>query len=59
MTDTSAKKERSVFAQLNERGNLEVKWTLTDKSITDPVYIDLPPRKTLPIIFVPGIMGSN
>lgn len=34
-------------------------WTLTPKHLTDPVVLLLPPEEVLPVIFVPGIMGSN
>jgi pimeloyl-ACP methyl ester carboxylesterase len=34
-------------------------WTLTPSHITDPVHCILPPDGVLPVIFVPGIMGSN
>jgi len=35
------------------------KWNLTNPSITDPVILPLGPPHILPVIFVPGIMGSN
>lgn len=43
----------------NARGNPVHTWTLTPSHITDPVHCILPPDGVLPVIFVPGIMGSN
>lgn len=34
-------------------------WQLTTRHLTDPVILELPPEDVLPVIFVPGIMGSN
>ena len=34
-------------------------WALTSSKLTDPVELVVPPRHVLPVIFVPGIMGSN
>lgn len=35
------------------------RWQLTATALADAVQIRLPPRQVLPVIFVPGIMGSN
>ncbi|WP_223530717.1 esterase/lipase family protein [Pseudomonas sp. GL-R-19] len=43
----------------NARGNPVHTWTLTPSHISDPVHCILPPDGVLPVIFVPGIMGSN
>ncbi|CAJ0557394.1 unnamed protein product, partial [Mesorhabditis spiculigera] len=43
----------------NARGNPTHTWTMTPSHITDPVICYLPPDGVLPVIFVPGIMGSN
>src|SRR5690349_24898815 len=43
----------------NARGNPVHTWPLTASHITDPVHCILPPDGILPVIFVPGIMGSN
>nr|WP_314568237.1 alpha/beta hydrolase [uncultured Pseudomonas sp.] len=43
----------------NARGNPVHTWTMTPSSITDAVHCILPPDGILPVIFVPGIMGSN
>lgn len=40
-------------------GDLEFSWQLTSAHLTDPVILELPPGNVLPVIFVPGIMGSN
>ncbi|MCP3708649.1 GPI inositol-deacylase [Paraburkholderia sp. CNPSo 3274] len=40
-------------------GGHEFSWQLTAAHITDPVILELPPDHVLPVIFVPGIMGSN
>jgi pimeloyl-ACP methyl ester carboxylesterase len=41
------------------RGNPVHTWSMTPSSITDAVHCILPPDGILPVIFVPGIMGSN
>ncbi|WP_226477261.1 alpha/beta hydrolase [Pseudomonas sp. MWU16-30323] len=43
----------------NARGNPVHTWTMTPSSMTDAVHCILPPDGILPVIFVPGIMGSN
>jgi len=43
----------------NARGNPTHAWTMTPSNITDAVHCILPPDGVLPVIFVPGIMGSN
>ena len=40
-------------------GGHEFSWQLTPTQFTDPVILELPPDHVLPVIFVPGIMGSN
>jgi len=40
-------------------GRFQAEWTLTDTKLMDSVKLVVPPRHTIPIIFVPGIMGSN
>jgi hypothetical protein len=49
------------FAELRGSGNgkLQTEWRLTDTKLVDAVRISLPPNHAIPIIFVPGIMGSN
>ena len=43
----------------NARGNPVHTWTMTPSSLKDAVHCILPPDGILPVIFVPGIMGSN
>lgn len=38
---------------------LATEWSLTDTHLIDAVKLSLPPLHTIPIIFIPGIMGSN
>lgn len=40
-------------------GRVHARWTLTEAAKTDPVVITLRQEKVMPVIFVPGIMGSN
>ena len=58
MADTS-QMPRIAPLSYNARGNPVHTWTLTPSHITDPVHCILPPDGVLPVIFVPGIMGSN
>ncbi|ARB27373.1 alpha/beta fold hydrolase [Pseudomonas tolaasii] len=58
MTDTPSA-PRVAPMTYNARGNPVHTWTLTPSHITDPVHCILPPDGVLPVIFVPGIMGSN
>ncbi|WP_338509567.1 hypothetical protein [Pseudomonas trivialis] len=58
MTDNPAA-PRVAPMTYNARGNPVHTWTLTPSHITDPVHCILPPDGVLPVIFVPGIMGSN
>lgn len=49
---------RQVIATPDADGKPTAHWRLTDASITDDVKIHIRPI-VLPVIFVPGIMGSN
>jgi len=51
--------KRVAHTQANEKGESAVNWTLTEVGINDPVQIVAQPIYTVPVIFVPGIMGSN
>jgi pimeloyl-ACP methyl ester carboxylesterase len=51
--------KRRAFARDDGKGNSVAEWTLTSPDITDPVQIVAQPICTVPVIFVPGIMGSN
>ena len=55
----SDKKERSQVARPNAQGRASFDWQLTHTSVNDTVRLIMPPTNTLPVIFVPGIMGSN
>lgn len=50
---------REAPGTLNAQGQPIFEWRLTDQNLTDPVRLILPPMNVLPVIFVPGIMGSN
>jgi pimeloyl-ACP methyl ester carboxylesterase len=52
-------KERSQLAKPDKSGKPIFDWSLTHTSILDTVKLVMPPTNTVPIIFVPGIMGSN
>lgn len=58
MSDTD---ENMRFAPggLNADGDHVFHWQLTSRKMTDPVILEIPPETALPVIFVPGIMGSN
>lgn len=58
MTDNRAA-PRIAPMSYNAQGNAVHSWTLTPSSLSDPVQCILPPDGVLPVIFVPGIMGSN
>lgn len=58
--DNPALHERQVRAQICPvTGNLSFFHTLTESSVTDTVDCVIPMLNVLPIVFVPGIMGSN
>lgn len=49
------------FSELQpaSNGRLQSKWTLTSSQQVDAVKLLIPPSHAIPIVFVPGIMGSN
>jgi hypothetical protein len=51
--------ERVAYAIPQPDGTLMFPWRLTPEEQTDPVYLQVEVMDTLPIIFVPGIMGTN
>lgn len=59
MTENTPPKPRVAPMYYNAKGIPSHYWTMTPSSITDPVLCFLPPDGVLPVIFVPGIMGSN
>jgi hypothetical protein len=56
--DDVEQRKRIAHATANEKGESTANWVLTPAAVTDPVYIVAQPIYTVPIIFVPGIMGS-
>jgi pimeloyl-ACP methyl ester carboxylesterase len=52
-------KNRSKEMYPGANGRLQTEWQLTDTKLADVVKLTAPPAHTIPIIFVPGIMGSN
>jgi hypothetical protein len=59
MNAVPPKQERNQCAQIDPSGKQVFDWTLTRSSITDTVRLIANPFDVLPVIFVPGIMGSN
>lgn len=51
--------QREMPLHRGPNGKVRGHWTLTDACKTDPVVITLRQEKVMPVIFVPGIMGSN
>ncbi len=58
-TKSPAGYTRKAFAKDNGKGESVAEWTLTPVKTNDPVQIIAQPIYTVPVIFVPGIMGSN
>jgi hypothetical protein len=50
---------RQAIGKLGPDGQVQFDWQLTPSSITDPVHLIFPAHCVLPVLFVPGIMGSN
>lgn len=50
---------RSAELSAQQSGVWQTTWQLTTTQLIQPVQIKFPPLRVLPIIFVPGIMGSN
>lgn len=59
MDYASATKKRFKEMRPGADGKLMAEWQLTDTKLIDTVTLALPPLHAIPIIFVPGIMGSN
>jgi hypothetical protein len=59
MEQKSIFKERYRELSPSKNGRFTAEWALTDTRINDTVKLTLPPIYSIPIIFVPGIMGSN
>lgn len=58
MTNTTSP-PRVAPTHYDARGQQCFTWTLTDCKITDPVQLRIGPDLVLPVIFIPGVMGSN
>lgn len=52
-------KVREALGRPDQQGSTVFDWNLTHSNILDPVRLVIPPNNVLPVIFVPGIMGSN
>ena len=59
MTSEGVEPERSQSARPDGKGVPTFEWQLTDSVIGDIVQLKSGPYDRLPIVFVPGIMGSN
>ncbi|NYE59792.1 pimeloyl-ACP methyl ester carboxylesterase [Duganella sp. 1224] len=59
MSSVPPNRERGQQARFDANGKPTFDWQLTGSSLLDTVKLTLPPMVSLPIIFVPGIMGSN
>jgi hypothetical protein len=59
MASIPKEKDRNQQAKVGEKGLPTFSWQTTETSIFDTVKLIMPPNQVLPIIFVPGIMGSN
>jgi len=56
---TSGTTARYAPGHVDGNGDYVFTWQLTSSRITDPVTLVLPPADVLPLVLVPGIMGSN
>lgn len=59
MSYVPKEKERGQQARPDASGKPAFTWQLTGTSYLDTVKLTMPPMLSLPIVFVPGIMGSN
>lgn len=59
MDYNSATKQRFKEMRPGADGKFMADWQLTDTKLIDTVKLVLPPAHAVPIIFIPGIMGSN
>ena len=50
---------RPVTSPVNKHGTVEAKSVISPLSFKKRAEVLVPPRKVIPIIFVPGVMGSN
>jgi pimeloyl-ACP methyl ester carboxylesterase len=59
MSDLLDEVRRAQLAKPDADGRPAFDWTLTQSSLTDTVKLIAGPFDVLPVVFVPGIMGSN
>ena len=59
MSAVPPNRERSQIAKPDKQGVPTFEWNLTDSALTDVVKLIAGPFDVLPVVFVPGIMGSN
>lgn len=59
MTTSASDGDRYAPGGVASDGSYRFDWSLTSRNLTDPVKLILPPDHVLPVVFVPGIMGSN
>jgi pimeloyl-ACP methyl ester carboxylesterase len=59
MEYTPEQKQRFSELKISKNGKLAAEWSLTDTKMVEAVTLAIPPAYSIPIIFVPGIMGSN
>lgn len=59
MVSVLTEMERSQQARPDKSGKPSFSWQTTHTSVNDTVKLVMPPTQVLPIVFVPGIMGSN
>lgn len=52
-------KVRAALGHPDHNGAYRFDWKLSSTRLTDTVRLVMPPRGVLPVVFVPGIMGSN
>ncbi len=59
MSEMPTTEQRSQTAKPDAKGVPTVQWTTTPSTLIDTVQLVAGPFDVLPVIFVPGIMGSN
>lgn len=59
MASVPEDKERSQIGIPDAKGMPTFAWQTTSSMLADAVKLTMPPSHILPIVFVPGIMGSN
>ncbi|WP_157510982.1 alpha/beta hydrolase [Frateuria sp. Soil773] len=59
MSWNPSSKDRYAPGGMAKDGTYVFHWNLTDPKLTDPIKLIIPPDHVLPVILIPGIMGSN